>query len=117
MYRTHKLNEVNEKMTGKKVILAGWVDTVRDHNNVLFVDLRDRYGKVQCVILKKNDDFEVAKNLNKGIFAGTISSPVLNIPPFSGPSGFPIPRSPTKKPILEFKVAESGSVVLPQSIS
>ena len=44
MHRTHKLDEVDEKLIGKKVTLAGWVDTVRDHNNVWFVDLRDRYG-------------------------------------------------------------------------
>ena len=58
MHRTHKLDEIDEKLIGKSVTLAGWVDTIRDHNNVLFIDLRDRYGKVQCVILKKNDDFE-----------------------------------------------------------
>jgi aspartyl-tRNA synthetase len=63
MHRTYKLDEINEKLIGKSVTLAGWVDTIRDHNNVLFIDLRDRYGKVQCVILKKNEDFEVAKNL------------------------------------------------------
>jgi len=63
MHRTHKLDEVDEKLIGKSVTLAGWVDTIRDHNNVLFIDLRDRYGKVQCVIVKKNEDFEVAKGL------------------------------------------------------
>ena len=63
MHRTHRLDEVNEGLIGKSVTLAGWVDTIRDHNNVLFVDLRDRYGKVQCVIVKKNSDFEVAKKL------------------------------------------------------
>ena len=63
MHRTHRLDEVNEKLIEKKVTLAGWVDTVRDHNNVLFIDLRDRYGKVQCVIVKSNDGFGVAKGL------------------------------------------------------
>jgi aspartyl-tRNA synthetase len=63
MHRTHRLDEIDEKLIGKKVTLAGWVDTVRDHNNVLFIDLRDRYGKVQCVIVKSNKDFSVAKGL------------------------------------------------------
>ena len=63
MHRTHRLDEIDGKLIGKSVTLAGWVDTVRDHNNVLFVDLRDRYGKVQCVIVKSNFDFGVAKGL------------------------------------------------------
>ncbi len=34
---------------GKKIKLQGWVDTIRDHGKITFVDLRDRSGKVQCV--------------------------------------------------------------------
>ncbi len=63
MLRTHKLNEVNEKLAKKEVTLCGWVDTIREHGNVLFLDLRDRYGKVQCVISKKSKDFEASKTL------------------------------------------------------
>ncbi|MFH1359298.1 MAG: aspartate--tRNA ligase [archaeon] len=65
MLRTHNLGEVNEKLIGKKVTLVGWADTIREHGNVIFVDLRDRYGKVQCVIIKKNNDFETVKKLTK----------------------------------------------------
>ena len=54
MLRTHNLGEVNEKLAGKNVKLVGWVDTIREHGKVIFLDLRDRYGKVQCVIIKKN---------------------------------------------------------------
>ena len=65
MLRTHNLGEVNEKLAGKNVKLTGWADTIREHGNVIFIDLRDRYGKIQCVILKKNSDFEIVKNLTR----------------------------------------------------
>ncbi|MCA9488161.1 MAG: aspartate--tRNA ligase [Nanoarchaeota archaeon] len=65
MLRTHKLNEVNENLSGKRVYLCGWVDTIRVHGNVAFLDLRDRYGKVQCVISKKGSkDFAKVKDLS-----------------------------------------------------
>jgi len=63
MLNTHRLDEINKDSVGSKVILTGWIDSIRDHGNVLFFDLRDRYGLVQTVISKKNSDFEEAKKL------------------------------------------------------
>ena len=48
-YRTNNCGEISSNDTGKKVSLCGWIDTKRDHGGVLFIDLRDNYGKIQVV--------------------------------------------------------------------
>ncbi len=50
MLRTHNCNEISTEHIGQEVVLSGWIDTVRDHGGVLFVDLRDHYGITQIVI-------------------------------------------------------------------
>jgi aspartyl-tRNA synthetase len=40
-YRTHKISQVSEKSINEKVTLSGWVASVRDHGELMFIDLRD----------------------------------------------------------------------------
>ena len=49
MLRTHTCNELSTNDIGKKVTLTGWIETIRDHGGVLFLDLRDHYGVTQMV--------------------------------------------------------------------
>ena len=48
-YRTHKCAELNEKLVGEKVRVAGFVENIRDHGGVIFVDIRDMSGVIQVV--------------------------------------------------------------------
>ncbi len=50
MYRTNTCGELTLKDLDKKVTLAGFVSTIRDHGGVMFVDLRDHYGTTQIVV-------------------------------------------------------------------
>ncbi len=64
IFRTHNNGELRESDIGKKVRLSGFVDTIRDHGGVQFVDLRDNYGRTQVVV---HDE-----NLLKGISKETV---------------------------------------------
>ena len=61
MYRTLFCNDICDKHIGSTVSLAGWVDVIRDHGGVIFVDLRDYTGVTQVVIHNE----ELLKNVNR----------------------------------------------------
>lgn len=58
-YYTDLIKDLNKDKVGKKVTVSGWVENIRDHGGVLFLDLRDTTGTLQTV---SNDD-----NMFKGI--------------------------------------------------
>lgn len=49
LQRTHTCGQLRRADAGSEATLCGWVDTRRDHGGVIFIDLRDRYGKTQVV--------------------------------------------------------------------
>ncbi len=50
IYRTTTLDNISESDVGKTVKVAGWVENIRDHGGVSFIDLRDMYGVLQVVM-------------------------------------------------------------------
>jgi len=52
-YRTKTCGEITEEDIGEEILLAGWVNAVRDHGGILFADLRDQYGITQVVITER----------------------------------------------------------------
>lgn len=54
IYRNRALNNISEGDVGKTLKIAGWVENIRDHGGVSFIDLRDMYGVMQVVMRDTN---------------------------------------------------------------
>src|SRR5918912_2585846 len=50
--RTHYSREITMSLDGLEVIIMGWVSAIRDHGNIRFIMIRDRYGDIQVVAKK-----------------------------------------------------------------
>ena len=50
MYRTRTMDQISEGDIGAQLKIAGWVENIRDHGGVSFIDLRDMYGVMQVVL-------------------------------------------------------------------
>ncbi|QNM03232.1 aspartate--tRNA ligase [Simiaoa sunii] len=61
MYRDSTMKEISEQQIGQTLQVAGWVENIRDHGGVSFIDLRDMYGVLQVVIRKP----ELLKGITK----------------------------------------------------
>lgn len=60
-YRTHLCGELRESDIGSTARVAGWIENIRDHGGVMFLDIRDQYGVVQVVVHNE----ELLKDVNK----------------------------------------------------
>lgn len=65
MKRTHHCGQLRASDVGKSVALIGWVDSIRDHGGILFIDLRDREGLTQVKANPNSDD----ANFNEAIYS------------------------------------------------
>ena len=62
-YRTHNCNEISLEDVGKKVRIAGWVETIRDFGGLVFLDIRDMYGITQVVTSGEAEDVDFASHI------------------------------------------------------
>ena len=65
-HRTHTCGQLTSKENNLNVVLNGWVNSIRLHGQIIFIDLRDRYGKTQLVFDSKTflGDFKNVKKLS-----------------------------------------------------
>ena len=61
IYRTVNCGQLREENIGQEVRVAGWVENIRDHGGVMFLDIRDEYGVLQVVV---HDD-NLLKDINR----------------------------------------------------
>src|SRR5947209_2610299 len=97
--------ELRADDAGRRVTVAGWVDTRRDHGGLVFVDLRDHTGKVQLV-LKETD---VAKDLRNEFVVQAVGEVVARAPEAVNPN---LPTGEVEIQVDELKIL-SRSTPLP----
>ncbi len=70
-YRDMNIGQIGEELIGRTIRVAGWVENIRDHGGVSFVDLRDMYGVLQVVMRNT----ELLKGLSREMCV-SVSGPV-----------------------------------------
>ena len=63
VYKTHTCNEISLEDIGKKVKIAGWVQTIRDLGGLVFLDIRDMYGITQVVTSGNEKEVDFASHI------------------------------------------------------
>ena len=62
-YKTHRCDEISLEDVGKKVQIAGFVQTIRDFGGLVFLDIRDMYGITQVVTSSDSADVDFASHI------------------------------------------------------
>lgn len=77
IYRTHTTEMIGENCLDKTVRVSGWVENIRDHGGIKFIDLRDHYGIVQ-ITMQQNE--QLLEGIRKE-FVISVEGKVINRDP------------------------------------
>ena len=111
MYRDHNCGELNIKNVGEKVLLAGWVQRIRNLGSMQFIDLRDEKGITQIVV-----NTDELKNMMEQINPETVISVSGNVVERSNKN----PKMPTGEIEIEaskIEIHEKSKNILPFEIN
>ena len=76
--RTYYCNQINESQIDKDVQVCGWVNKIRDHGGVIFIDLRDIKGLVQIVVNPDDKNlFKIAESVRSEFIISVTGKPRL----------------------------------------
>jgi len=95
--RTCYCGQVTEKRVNQEIVLMGWVDSRRDHGSLVFLDLRDREGRVQVVIDPNLPGFDQAHKIRSEFVLAVQGIVKMR------PEGMQNPKIPTGKVEVEVK--------------
>ena len=77
--RTYYCNQINESKIDKEIQVCGWVNKIRDHGGVIFIDLRDIKGLVQIVVNPDNTSlFNLEESLRSEYIISVTGKPRLS---------------------------------------
>ena len=114
MFRTHTCGELRKEDAGKKVVLSGWINKIRTHGSLTFIDIRDRYGITQLTLDKEVDlkkeyvvrvegEVKIKPEANENISTGEIEVIVKKIEIINKSQSLPLDEHATEDTRLKYR--------------
>mgnify|MGYP000415395055 CR=1 FL=1 len=107
-YRSHSCADLTAANVGETVRLSGWVNRVRDHGGILFIDLRDHYGMTQCVVAQGSPVLKLLEELRPESVI-TVTGDV--VPREAGTVNAKLPTGAIELRVREVEVQSSAEVL------
>ena len=113
-YRTHTCGQLDREHLERRVRVAGWVHTVRNHGRLVFVDLRDHYGITQCVVTVSDPAFAKVNELTSETVISVEGTVVARSPETVNPN---LPTGQVELNIEELEILSlAGPLPLPVAV-